>query len=309
MESSSRGLVRLYTAIAASLVALGALGLLVMGSVSPAQGYVPSPPYLNCYNDSQGALGRLEASLTPANGTSVQAGAPVTFSGNASTPVTFAVASSPALLSNPDIDGGPGSAVPISSGPSPTYTYMFTSTKATATPGTVYWDASFSSANLVECAGQPPNIYTTAARALTVLPAPVSPPATPPTPPPPAEPPPLQVGISVTTSSFHLAHPTVTYRINCTASCSGETYYQALVVRRHRKAVLAPKLDLGREPVSVTTAAGGDEQFTYVYSGSLLRMLRTIARTGDILELRITVKVAGASGNVARIQHTALLRT
>jgi hypothetical protein len=309
VASSTRRPVRLYTAIAESLLALGALGWLVMGWLaSPAQGYVPSPPYLNCYNDSQGVLGGLEASLAPANGASVQAGAPVTFSGNASTPVTFAVASSPALLSNPDIDGGPGSAVPISSGPSPTYTYMFTSTKATATPGTVYWDASFSSANLVECAGQPPNIYTTPARALTVLPAPVSPPPTPPTPPPPAEPPPLQVGIGVT-GSFHLAHPAVTYRISCTASCSGETYYQALVVRRHRKAVLAPKLDLGREPVSVTTAAGGDEQFTYVYSGSLLRMLRTIARTGGVLELRIAVKVTGASGDVAQAQHTAQLRT
>jgi hypothetical protein len=279
-----------------------------MGSVDPAQGYTATPsPAITCALASEGRLHALERTLAPSEGTTVTAGTPLTFSGNASAPVTFAVASSPALLSNPDIDGGPGSAVPVSSGSSLTYTYMFTSTKATATPGTVYWDAYFSNANLAECAGQPPRIYTTPARTLTVLPAPVSPPTTPPMPPLPTGPLPLQVGISVT-SSFHLVHPTVTYRIQCTASCSGETYYQVLIVRGHRKPVRASKLDLGPEPVSIATA-GGDEQFTYVYSGNSLRMLRTIARTDGILELRITVKVTGASGNVARIRQTAQLRT
>jgi len=86
--------------------------------------------------------------------------------------VTFAIASSPALLSSPDIDSGLGTAQPesLSSGPPLSYTYTFTSTKATATPGTIYWDASFSNTTLAECSGQSPATYTTPARTLTVLP-------------------------------------------------------------------------------------------------------------------------------------------
>jgi hypothetical protein len=299
------GIVRLYTVIAASLVVLGALGWLV----DRAQGYTASaPPWALCASASDAHLAALEATLAPSGGTTVTVGTPVTLSGNSSSPVMFAVASSPALLSNPDIDGGPGSAVPISSGPSPTYSYTFTSTRATATPGTVYWDASFSDANIVECAGQPPSVYTTPAHALTVLPAPTpTPSSTPPAPQPPV-PPPLQVSIG-TSNEFRLTHPTVTYLVHCTANCSGETYYQVLVVRGRGKAVRAPKLDLGPESVSIATAVGGDEQFTRNYSGRSLRMLRAIARTGGILELRITVRVTGASGSIARIQQTARLRT
>jgi hypothetical protein len=71
----------------------------------------------------------------------------------------------------------------------------------------------------------------------------------------------LKVDISVT-GSFYFAHPTVTYRIHCTASCSGETSYQAFVLRHHARTVRASKLDLGPEPVSIAAPTGGDEQFT-----------------------------------------------
>jgi hypothetical protein len=155
------------------LVALGALGCVAMVSViSPAPGYTDTlPPWFICFGASNANLKGLEASLNPANGATVQTGTPVTFSGNSSAPVTFAVASSSALLSSPDIDGGPGSLQPGTS------SYTFTSTKATATPGTVYWDASFSDATLAECAGESSTTFTTQVRTLTVLPAP-SPPTT-----------------------------------------------------------------------------------------------------------------------------------
>jgi hypothetical protein len=107
--------------------------------------------------------------LNPAINTIVQAGTPVTFSGNSAASVTFAVASSPALLSSPDLDSGQGSVQPGAS------SYTLTSTKATATPGVlIYWDASFSNATLNGCKGLTPTTYTTSVRTLTV----VSPPPT-----------------------------------------------------------------------------------------------------------------------------------
>ncbi len=309
MESSTRKLVRHYRsrvtfAISASFVVLGALGWVVMGPVSSVHGYV-SGEYVNCANDSQSNLGVLERSLTPANGATAQTGALVTFTGNSEAPPRFAVASSPALLSSPDIDSGPGSAQPFSEPHVDTYTFI--STRAAITPGTIYWDASFSSSTIAECASLTPTTYTTAIRTLTILPAPTSPTPTPPTPPPPATPRQLKVDVSVT--GFHLTRPTVvTYRIDCTASCSGETSYQALVLRHYAKAVRAPKLDLGPEPVSVTSPTGGDEQFTQIYSGNSLHLLRAIAHADGILELQITVKVTGSSGNIARAQRTARIR-
>jgi hypothetical protein len=77
--------------------------------------------------------------LLPANGSTVPAGTPVTFSGESTNALTFDIASSEALLASalpsPDIDSGLGS----QSGAH----YEFTSTKATAAPRTIYWRASF----------------------------------------------------------------------------------------------------------------------------------------------------------------------
>ncbi len=311
MESSIRKLVRHYRglvtlAITAPFVVLGTLAWVVMGSISSAHGYVPAP-YLNCVNNSQANLSALERSLAPTNSATAQVGALVAFTGNSEVPLRFSVASSPALLSNPDIDSGPGSAQPFSSREPNVDTYTFTSTRAAITPGAIYWDASFSSATIAECSGLTPTTYTTAIRTLTILPAPALPAPTPPTSPSPGEPPHLKVDISVT-GSFHLAHPAVTYRIHCTAGCSGETSYQAFVLRRHARVIRASKLDLGSEPVSITAPAGGAEQFTQIYSGNMLPMFRAIARADGILEFRITVKVTGAPGNVARAQRTARIR-
>ena len=182
-----------------------------MASASPVQGYVVTP-YLECFNESQSALASLQASLAPANDATMPVGTPVIFTGRSTATPTFAVASSaPALLASPDIDTGVGSAQPEAASSEPsTYSYSFTSTKASATPGTVYWDASFSNAGFKDCKGETPQTYTTQPRTLTVLAPPA--PAVPSTPPPAplVETSPLQVSISAI-GSFHLAHPTALY--------------------------------------------------------------------------------------------------
>jgi hypothetical protein len=168
------------------LVTLGALGCAMTVLSVPAQGYTVGPPSpaLICAGAVVANEAVLEARLGPSEGASVQAGTSVTFSGYSGAPVTFAVASSAALLSSPDIDSGLGSAQPEN-------LFTFMSTKATAAAGTVYWDASFSTATLKGCEGVTPGTYTTKARTITVLPLP-SPPPTPVipaatvTPPPPA---------------------------------------------------------------------------------------------------------------------------
>ncbi|HEY4810444.1 MAG TPA: hypothetical protein VIH71_05230 [Solirubrobacteraceae bacterium] len=98
--------------------------------------------------------------LEPANATSVTAGAPVTFSGESNQALTFSVASSPALLSSPDVDSGTGSQSEVF--------YRFTSTKATAIPRTIYWTASFTSTP-EDC--ESAVTFTTPVYTLTVVPS------------------------------------------------------------------------------------------------------------------------------------------
>jgi len=130
--------VRMRSSRVGWLVALGALGCAMTVPALPAQAYtVKIEPWDECYFASRATMATLEVHLSPANGATVPAGTSVTFSGNSGVPVMFAVASSPALLSSPDIDSGVGSLQPGTS------SYAFTSTKATAIPGTIYWDASF----------------------------------------------------------------------------------------------------------------------------------------------------------------------
>jgi hypothetical protein len=98
--------------------------------------------------------------LEPANGATVPAGTPVTFPGESSVALTFSVASSEALLSSPDIDSGMGSQSGVS--------YKLSSAKATATPRTIYWAASFTVTPL-DC--ESPSTYTTPVRTLIVVPS------------------------------------------------------------------------------------------------------------------------------------------
>jgi hypothetical protein len=98
--------------------------------------------------------------LEPANGASVPAGTPVTFSGKSSNTLTFNVASSQALLSSPDIDSGTGVQSEAF--------FKFTSSKATATPRTIYWTASFT-LTPPECTS--PSTFTSSVQTLIVAPS------------------------------------------------------------------------------------------------------------------------------------------
>ncbi|HEY7951561.1 MAG TPA: hypothetical protein VID70_01145 [Solirubrobacteraceae bacterium] len=163
-------------------------------------------------------------SLSPTVGVTVQQGAPVTFSGELATALTFSVASSEAQLSSPDIDSGLGS---LQAGTSPIYT--FTSTKAAATPGTVYWAASFSDAGIPDCEGLTPSMHTTKARALTVLAAPAPRPDPPPPPPPTPPPAPSTVSLAGTNLATQ-SNGTATGTLACVGGqpCSGKLTLQAM---------------------------------------------------------------------------------
>ena len=281
------------------LVLLALAAVLVAGSAGLARGYTEGPPepWAICQGSSEATQAVLERHLSPLSGASVQAGAPVAFSSISGQPVTFAVASSPTLLSSPDIDGGLGAAQPESA-------YTFTSTKAGATPGIVYWDASFSDAGIAACAGLTPTTYTTQVRTLTVLPAP---PAPTPAPAPPAAPQPVRVIIS-TPGVISLAHSAIAYAIHCTASCSGETSYEIFAVRRHAKPVRVPKLDFDPRTVSIAAASGGVESFAPHYSTRALHLLKSLLAAGGVVELRVTVDVKDTAGNLAQAHRTIRLR-
>jgi hypothetical protein len=302
------------------------LGCSIASSRSPAEASTPeSPPtvpntlwsyvaetapWVICGLETGANEAVLEHTLSPPNGAVVSAGTPVTFSTRSQAPVTFAVASSAAALSSPDIDGGPGLAQPNpEAGSQPIYTYTFTSTKASATQGTVYWQASFSNATLTACVGLEPNIRRSAVRPLTVLPAPTRAPEIGAGPGRGAEavPAPVKAGI-VQFRGFHGAQPTVKYLIRCSASCSGDTYYEALVLHHHGKARRVAKLDFGPAAVSISAETGGSQVFAHRYSGASLRLLDSLIRAGGVVEIRISVKVTDTSANVVRAQSTARLR-
>jgi len=154
------------------LVALGALACAIAVAAIPAQALGDgAPPWLVCADTKEAAeLSLPHLAISPASGATVPGGTPLTFSvksfsGESDHALTFSAASSPALLSTPDIDSGLGSLQPGMS------LYTFTSTKATATPRTIYWAASFTFTPQ-DCEG--PSTFTTPARTLTV----VSPPST-----------------------------------------------------------------------------------------------------------------------------------
>jgi hypothetical protein len=120
-------------------------------------------PWLACLNNKEAAeVGARNTPLEPANDATVSAGTPVIFSAESllHNAPTFNVASSEPLLSSPDIDSGPGS----QSGSF----YRFTSSKATATPRTIYWTASFTFTP-GEC--EAPSTFTTPVHTLIVAPA------------------------------------------------------------------------------------------------------------------------------------------
>jgi len=239
--------------------------------------------------------------LTPAGGAIVESGSPIAFTGQSTVPLTFAVSSSLALMSAADIDSGAGVLQPDGD-------YAFTSTKASMNPGILYWDVSFSTAGLKDCQGEAPQVITTDARTLTVVPVKALTPPTVTLTPSPAPTPPFQVRISAL-RRFDLLHPTVSYSIHCTQVCYGETYYQLVVVRSHRKGLRASKLDHGPEPVWIGAIDGGSQQFSHRYSGSALQTLAAILHSGGSVEVQVHAEATDATRAAMRANRTEQLRT
>jgi hypothetical protein len=284
---------------------LAALG--VLSATPTAQGIAQPPPaYANCFSSSSANEAALIHSLTPAENATVSAGTPLTFSGSSSAPLTFAIATSPALLStDPDIADGAGELQPASAS-SPTYS--FTSTAASAKPGTIYWSASFSDGTLSACAGLTPSTFTTPPRALTIAPAPESQPATPeaPSPPPPVTPAPLQAGLETASGDFGAGHPLVVYSVHCSSRCAGHLSCRAYELKRRRRTPAAPALDLPSTAISIA-APGGEQRVSHRYAGAALRALRQIARAGDQLELHCELTV-GAESDAGAVERATWLR-
>ena len=271
----------------------GATGVLLLVVVSltlpgPTHAFTYGfPTELTCGLDVHGNEIVVNGTLAPQDTASVQAGSSVTFSGESSSPLTFAVASSPSLLSTPDIDTGPGVAQPpAATTEKPTYT--FTSSAAASAPRTIYWTASFPESGIPSCASlssPPSNSVTSTVHTLTVLPAPV---IQAPVPVPTFVPVPFHIGIRAQ-NKIRLSHGTVSYSVYCTTSCTGETSCRAFAARRHRRAVHVPSLDLEMS-VSIGNPDGGTQQLAHRYNRRSLRTLKALLREHDTVTLDITFK-------------------
>jgi hypothetical protein len=204
---------------------LGLLGYATVAMSLPSQVYgqaqIP-PQWLRCATESLAIEAVLNRSLSPSDGATVTVGTNVAFSGVASAPVTFAIASSPGDLASPENDHGSSTVQPELASPgAPTlFSYAFSSTTAAATPGTVYWDASFSNENLPECEGVTPEVYTTGVHTLTVLPVAVETPAA--TPQVESETP-SSSAATVSGATIAVENPhAATVNLQCTDACRGE---------------------------------------------------------------------------------------
>jgi hypothetical protein len=203
------------------LLALGTPAFLV-SAVAHADVYTPPEvPWSNCSGDIGANITVIEARELPEAGASVMAGSQVTFSTPSVAPVTFSVASSPAQLASPNIDQGLAQPLPSDG----IHMQGFTSSKAASTPGTVYWQASFSAAEVPGCAGVLSGLITSPVRRLTVSPLP-SPPVTPIIPTTATQPPPAATAnVSLDGSTITVqggGEPPVKLTCTGTGTCAGK---------------------------------------------------------------------------------------
>jgi hypothetical protein len=288
-------------------VATLATAALVAALASPANGY--SPPELswaNCSGNIAALTTVLEVRAMPQQDANVTAGDSVRFSAPSELPLTFAVASSPALLANPNIDQGLGQ-------PSqPEHMQLFTSLKAAATAGTVYWQVSFEAAEVPECAGVSSGLISIPPRTLVVGPALVPAPVLVPapllvpqekTPTPPA----ADFSAAIRPSSVNTHHPTVAFRVRCTASCVGTVNYVPIATRS-RRSIGVPALSFGPHRISISSSSGGMESFSHRYTGVALREIESLLKDHHALAFRISASLTDASGNTAVAHATAQLR-
>ncbi len=262
--------------------------------------------------------------LKPESGAEVTQHSAVSFSGESESPLTFELASSEAGLVHPNIDSGVGTA---SSGTNTTR-WTFTSTKAAAKPGTVYWDASFTR-KLAHCGSEPQTFNTSSlgapAHTLGVVASSELPSTPPGTEPPPgpggpagptqgkntswsaASPTGLRVGITSSTL-IHIGHPAIAYLVDCTAACEGKTSFTAWQLRGKHKPRLVKGLGFGPRTVSMKGASGGNVRYTDHFRGRALKQLKRILRGGGTVKLQVSARVKDTQGNFVQVQRTILLK-
>lgn len=274
----------------------------------------------------------VRSTLTPAEGTEAQVHSSVTFSGESAfgepepgkrveLPLSFQVGTSvernaegEEVVAHPYLASGSGTASP---GGSPeTRRYSFTTGKATGNPGTVYWQASFTT-NLASCnngKGET-KTYTTSSVGKPLTLAVVSPTETPapiPTGPgnessssPNSEG--LKIGIT-SAPVVHIGHPAVAYLVDCTIQCTGQTSFQAWQLRGRHKPVRVKALDFGPRSISIGGSSGGNERFTAHFRARALKKLRSMLRGGGEVKLVVTAKAKGPKGSTVQTQRVILLK-
>jgi hypothetical protein len=263
--------------------------------------------------------------LTPPSSAEAAQHAPVTFAGETApierssgrkeaVALSFEIASSESAVSNPDVDHGAGTLGP--SGQPERQTYSFTSTRATARLGTLYWQASFT-LPMEKCKGELHRFNTGGGFGQVQQLAVVKAEEKPPPPPPPGTPgattnsPPTPSGLSVGITAsplVHIGHTAVAYLVDCTKPCSGQTYIKAWQLRGHRKPVRAAALDFGPRNVAIKGGSGGNQRFVEHFRGQVLKKLRSLLRGGHEVKLVVTAKVKDGSGNTVQVQRPILLK-
>ena len=264
---------------------------LVAASAAPAKGFDEPTEHDYCGLEAGAASTVLEGTARPQEGATVTAGDPVTFSASSRVPLTFVVASSPALLASPDIAQGLGE--PLGE----EHMQAFTSLNAAATVGTVYWQVFLHAAELPHCAGAE-GIESLPPRSLVVEPGAAPTPQTP-SPAPPAD----DFTVTIDASTVHVRRPVVTFRVRCTENCAGAVTCVAIVLRGHKK-IRAPILDFRSRRVSIPNP-GGVQSFSHDYAGAARRELTRLIRDRDALKLQITASVSNAGGH-HRVAHTTI---
>jgi hypothetical protein len=241
--------------------------------------------------------------MIPESGAEVGQRSSVALSSESETQLRLNVASSEAGLARPDIDSGAGTAGPGTD----TTRWTFNSTKATARPGTVYWDASFTRP-LPSCGGGI-ETFRTGARALQVISAAEMPP---PIPSPETNttysaPTATGLKVGITAARVVRGHASVAYLVDCTAQCSGRTYVHAWVLRGHKRALRARQFDFGPRNVSISAPSGGNQRFTVRFRGSTLKQLKSMLHGGGELKLAVTAAVKDTAGHGAQAARTILM--
>lgn len=103
------------------------------------------------------------------------------------------------------------------------------------------------------------------------------------------------------------AHPSFSYRVQCTAACAGEVSLRVWSVGAQGGDTLLKHLDLGPDVVSITAQRGGAVKFTHRYRGGPMRELQRIVNAGGTIELKLSARVRGANGSVVQAHSSATL--